>query len=638
MHQLKLTSQMDKKTVLFHSNFCRAFTGFGKNKKNIMRYLYNTGKYNLVELANGLFWDDPQTQSVPWECRGSLPPKAQLDKLTPEEQRAEGYGRTLVDRAVKEFKPDVYIGMEDIWAFDNFHRKPWWDKINTLVWTTLDSLPLLPQAVDFVPKLKNYYVWASFAERAMKDLGYDHVKTLRGSLDTSNFYKLSDEERSKVRRRLGLGDDYIVGFVFRNQLRKSVPNLLEGFKLFKEKIPNAKLLLHTHWSEGWNIPQLIEEKGLNPSDILTTYVCKKCGNYFISAFKGQDQNCPYCKAEKSVHTTNTSNGVTEEQLNEIYNMMDVYCHPFTSGGQEIPIQEAKLTELITLVTNYSCGEDSCSEESGGIPLEWHEYREPGTQFIKASTDSEDIYNKLMMVYEMDKDEIKERGEKSRQWVIDNFSTEVIGKKLEEIIDAMPSISYEFNDDKLKCNPDYAVPRDHISLEDFVKDLYKNILIDKVDENSLGLKHWVSQIKKGMPQEDVVNHFRQLAAKHNQESSLPTLEDLLAEDEVEKRIAVIMPQSECDVFLVNSLMENLKKEYKEHSIYVFTHPQFFDYIEDNPAVFKCLPYSSIVENSLALEGIGDHKGFFEMAFYPHTTTQKNICFTHNGVNKHQFSLL
>ena len=65
--------------------------------------------------------------------------------------------------------------------------------------------------------------------------------------------------------------------------------------------------------------------------------------------------------------------------------MDVYCHPFTSGGQEIPIQEAKLVELITLVTNYSCGEDHCTKESGGLPLDWSEYREPGTQFIKAST-------------------------------------------------------------------------------------------------------------------------------------------------------------------------------------------------------------------------------------------------------------
>ena len=43
-----------KKTVLIHSNFCRAYTGFGKNKKNILRYLYETGKYNIVELANGV--------------------------------------------------------------------------------------------------------------------------------------------------------------------------------------------------------------------------------------------------------------------------------------------------------------------------------------------------------------------------------------------------------------------------------------------------------------------------------------------------------------------------------------------------------------------------------------------------------
>ena len=39
--------------------------------------------------------------------------------------------------------------------------------------------------------------------------------------------------------------------------------------------------------------------------------------------------------------------------------MDVYCHPFTSGGQELPIQEAKAAGLITLVTEYSCGTDSC---------------------------------------------------------------------------------------------------------------------------------------------------------------------------------------------------------------------------------------------------------------------------------------
>ena len=57
-----------------------------------------------------------------------------------------------------------------------------------MIWTTLDSLPILPQAIEYAPKIKNYYVWASFAETAMKEMGYNHVKTLRGSLDTSKFF------------------------------------------------------------------------------------------------------------------------------------------------------------------------------------------------------------------------------------------------------------------------------------------------------------------------------------------------------------------------------------------------------------------------------------------------------------------
>ena len=91
------------------------------------------------------------------------------------------------------------------------------------------------KTIIFRTKIKNYFVWSSFAERAMNEMGYNHVKTLRGSLDTSNFFRFSDKERDNLRKYHGLSDEFIVGFVFRNQLRKSVPNLLDGFKLFKKE-------------------------------------------------------------------------------------------------------------------------------------------------------------------------------------------------------------------------------------------------------------------------------------------------------------------------------------------------------------------------------------------------------------------
>ena len=629
---------MSKKTVLIHSNFARAFTGFGKNKKNIMRYLFDTGKYNLVELANGLHWSDPQTETVPWTCRGSLPPQNELQAMDPDHQRAASYGGKLVDRAIKEFKPDVYIGVEDIWGFGDYHMKPWWDKINTMVWTTLDSLPILPQAVDFAPKIKNYYVWASFAEKAMKELGYDHVKTLRGSLDTSVFSRLDDDKRKNLRASFGLSDEFIIGFVFRNQLRKSVPNLLDGFKIFKETHPNSKLLLHTHWAEGWDIPRLLEEKEIDPSSVLTTYICSNCMTYQVRPFSGQEQDCPYCGSKKTMNTTNTGKGVTDEQLNEIYNLMDVYCHPFTSGGQEIPIQEAKLTELITLVTNYSCGEDSCSPESGGIPLKWSEYREPGTQFIKASTCSQDIATKLRVVYNMKNEDRIAQGEISRQWVIDNFSVEVIGKKLEQIIDEMPPIDYDFDaDNKIDYDASYEPKGNYASQEEFMIDLYQNILKDKVDSNSGGVKHWVKHLKNGTPANDVVRHFQGVAQQQINRTKSVELEDLLDKDDSGKRIAVIIPETETDVLMINSLIKNLKKQYKKHNIYVFTKPEYFCFIDDNPHVHKLMQYNPAIENSFVMEGAGDHEGFFEMAFYPHTTTQKNISFLHNGADKLQFTI-
>ena len=603
-----------------------------------MRYLFDTGKYNLVELANGIHWDAPPINTVPWTCRGSLPLPQELEGLSEEEKRGAGYGNKLVDRAIKEFKPDVYIGIEDIWAFNNFHLKSWWNKINTMVWTTLDSLPILPQAVEYAPKIKNYYVWASFAEKAFKEMGYNHVKTLRGSLDTSNFFRFSDKKRKKLRESHGLSNEYIVGFVFRNQLRKSVPNLLDGFKIFKEKEPKAKLLLHTHWGEGWDIPRLLQEKNIRPHDVLTTYICSKCSAYEVRPFSGHGQHCKRCGSQGTVNTTNTGKGVNEEQLNEVYNLMDVYCHPFTSGGQEIPIQEAKLTELITLVTNYSCGEDTCTEESGGLSLEWSEYREPGTQFIKASTSPQSIADQLTKAWELGEDDKREWGRKAREWTIDNFSVEVIGKQLEEIIDEMPPVDYDYDGGAvIKLDNTYEPKKDYSSRGDFLVDIYKNILKDEVDENSQGFKHWMGQLEAGKQPAEIINHFRQVALEHNQKTNTLDLSEMLGDEDKGKRIAVVIPQSETDVLLINSLLKNLKKQYKKYNLYIFTQPQYFPYIDDNPHIHKLIPYSPSVENSLLMEGVGDHEGLFEIVFYPHTTTQKNMSYIHNALDKHQFSL-
>ena len=614
---------MRKKRVLIHSNFCKMFTGFGKHKKNLLSYLYNTGKYDIIELSNGYTWESEQLKFVPWESYGTLPSDPEIHKeIAIDERRknAAGYGAEMIDHAVKELKPDIYLGIEDVWAFNGFIEREWWNKIHCIVHTTLDSLPILPDAVNAADKIKNYFVWASFAEKAMHKLGHTHVKTVHGTLDASSFYRLLDEDRLKLRNRFKLSDEYIIGFVFRNQLRKSVPNLLDGFKLFQEnnKQSKVKLLLHTSWNEGWDILKLLKEKEIDTKNILTTYVCKNCNAYNVKSFSSHVVNCDFCRTQNSCETTNVKTGVNEQQLNEIYNLMDVYCHPFTSGGQEIPIQEAKLTELITLVTNYSCGEDCSTEASGGFPLEWAEYREPGTQFIKASTLPTSIFSQLQHVYNLPLETKKLLGKSARQFVIDNYSIEVVGKFFENLFDSFPHVDYVFENKKLKCDPFYD-PDINLQDKEWVESLYSNIL---TKQDPAGVVHWMQRLKADLKRSDVLNYFRKVALSENQNSFLDEMLSSLKENKDSKKIAFIQPNGVEEIIIATSLVTSIKKNYPDYDIYFFTRNEYFDLINSHPDVKKVLNYFNKMDDPLFFEGKGANNKYFDIVFAPYLSINNN----------------
>ena len=630
----------DKLKVFFHSDSSFAKTGFGRNARAIINYLHETGKYEIVQYCMGCQENTQQLKKTPWRSIGCLPAdNNELAKIQrdPSYARQAGYGAHFIDKAIKEEKPDVYFGVQDIWGVDYCIEKPWFNKINHAIWTTLDSLPILPNAVEKASKIKNYWIWADFATKALHELGHKHVKTIRGALDTKHFYKVDKDQSKKLRKFHGIDENtFVVGFVFRNQLRKSVPNLLLGFKKFKQKTKNlhsAKLLLHTHFSEGWDIPREAKNAGVSMGDILCTYTCRSCKSYFVSNFKGQDQKCPLCGSEKGLVTANTQDGVTEAQLNEIYNLMDVYVHPFTSGGQEIPIQEAKLCELITLVTNYSCGEDLCVSSSGSMPLKWTEYWEPQTHFIKATTDPDSIASNLSKVYRMPVARKSELGKKSRKFVIDNFSVEVIGGKIEEFLDGCEKTIYDFNDQEEKKDPYVEVPEIQDD-EEWILWLYHNILKMKgLDKDDDGFKYWKQELTNGKSKKDIENYFREVAAKENfKNDKNSAFEESLDKEDKGKRIAFVMPEAIGDLYLCTSLFKSIKDQYPDYNLYVCCKPEFSQVLQGNPYIHKVINYIQEMDDITWLEGKGDHEGYFEIAFMPYVGTQRFLNYMHNGKDK------
>jgi len=635
-----------KKKILVQTDFSLAKTGFGRNARALLKSLYTSDKYEVVHYCCGITNSHPELNKTPWKSIGALPNNQQeLEQINkdPHLARSASYGAYLLDKVIEEEKPDVYIAVQDIWGVDFAIDKYWFNKINSVIWTTLDSLPILESAIKCAPKVKNYWIWSDFATKALHKLGHKHVKTVHGALEDDNFYKLSDFDRAQLRKKYNIEKDaFIVGFVFRNQLRKSVPNLLQGYALWKKNNPNlgkTYLLLHTHWSEGWNIYKLADEIGVDRKEIITTYICKNCGEYEIKTFQGQDIKCQYCNSEKSQVTTNVGIGVTEKQLNEVYNLMDVYCHPFTSGGQEIPIQEAKLTELITLVTNYSCGEEMCEKEAASLPLEWSEYREHGTEFIKASTNPESIANQLNSVFKMSISQRKEMGKKARDWTIKNFSIKNISKIIQDFSDSCEFVDWEKIKSKQSLFKDPYVKLPEIKDDgEWIIYMYNNILkMDQVDAKDDGYKYWMDQLAKGVKREDIEKYFRQVALQENQKSNKGDFEDLLDKDDKGKRLLYVMPESIGDIFMSTALFKNIKNQYPEYNIYVATKSEYFEILEGNPYIHKVIQYYPQMDQILWLEGQGDHNGYFEIAFLPHVGTQRFLDYIHNGKTKIQFNI-
>ena len=312
--------------------------------------------------------------------------------------------------------------------------------------------------------------------------------------------------------------------------------------------------------------------------------------------------------------------------------MDVYCHPFTSGGQEIPIQEAKLVELITLVTSYSCGEDMCVPEAGSLALDWAEYREHGTQFIKASTYPESIAKQLDKVLKMPKEERAKIGKRATEWTIENYSINSTGPFFEEFIDSAPFTEYDFDLKEEDKNPFYEIPATKDDAE-WLINMYHNILLMRdVDGEDDGHKYWMEELRKGAKRRDVENYFRQVAQKENQSKEKVPFEDILGKDDKGKRVLYVMPQSIGDVILSTSLFKSIKEQYPEYNLYIATKPEYQEILEGIPYVYKVINYVPQMDNLLWLEGRGDHEGFFEIAYLPHIGTQRILNYLHNGKDK------
>lgn len=636
---------MSRHRILLQTNPIWIKTGLAENAKTLLKYLHKTSKYDIAHyVTQGTPTNHALLNTTPWPSFGCIPPDQNLINqinADPNLARDASYGSVNIDNVVKDWKPTIWVGSDDIWSFSlaNYADKPWFNRINSVHHITVDSVPVLNQAYEQAKRSKYFLTWAKFAAREMRRAGgttLSHVDSIYGAMDTRAFSPITDAEKSDLRRKFGISDDTVIFlYVSRNQLRKSFPRVLEAYARFRAEHPNVRAALHFHTSfseqtQGWDIVKRAVDYGVRREELLATYVCKTCGAWFVAPYGGEDLNCPACGVEKSLVSANIVNGVPADQMRLIYGLSDACVSAFTSGGQEYHNVQSLLCGRVLGCTNYSCGEDFCLPETRDFvtPWRWHPYDEHGTNFVKAATDVGDIASFMRSFVRQPKRALQAAGEKGRDWATRAFGIETIGAQWERLFDSMPMPDWSSIDitKPARKNDTFVSPEIGDNTE-WVKTLYKEILLMEVGAQDEGLKHWQEKLQAGLPRQQIYDYFISVARQENQKNghgSASTVDFAsLLDNTSHKRALFLIKESVGDCLMCTQLFESFHEEYPNHDLYVMTSPQYVALFNGNPNVYKVLPYIPQAESELAMTGAGQEKGWFDVYLHPGILTQRQL---------------
>lgn len=631
-----------KKKILFLTDPTFLKTGLSRNITALLKYLWATNKYELVHVCCGTIANAPELQIPPWECYGVLPNnQQQLNELQKDgtRMRLASYGLAAIDDIIKEEKPDIFVGSNDSWSFHQLPEREWFQKINSILHVTLDSLPIKIDQQNQAAACKNYFTWTSFAEKELKRIDakkFGHVKTLHGTLNSEVFKPTSLEQKRALKKQFGISEDtMIVTMVSRNQLRKLFFSLIEGLVKFKKWHPGKKVkLLFNTTNEQWQFGEIIYhlqykegyEGILKPDDVLFGYFCKNCKQIDIKPLIGNDLDCRMCGAQKSQIIPSINMCADEDELvKKIYGISDCMCHCHTSGGLEWSCVEGMLCGLPLATIPYSCGTEF-TENNFVYSIDYTKTREVESGFWKAVPDDSSVakyYNKMFEYGPIKRMEI---GMKSREWAVKEFDVKNIGPEWEDVFDKLPLIDYSaisFN--YKKKLESYELKNDISDDKEWVRDLYKNVLLIDVNDSDKGLQDWCNGLKQGQKRQDILNFFLNVAKQDNQKNKQVDFGEIL-EGKKEDRVLLVQPETMGDELLITSLLKDYETQYPDKIRYLACKPQFAAVFLGIPDL-KVINWEPWMDNSLHMEA-----NYFQVVLQAHPFTQRFINYLHNDSSK------
>lgn len=308
--------------IIWHSNWVRAPTGYGKQTRHVTSRLVHAGHEVFVSANYGIHGRPLEVDDIV-HLPGILGGRGSLD--------------SALCMHVRELKPHMVITLQDVWPLpENFDAHIRDAGSKWIPWVPLDSHPCPGKVQARLRPAHRVVAMSAFGQRTLEEAGIDSTFIPHG-VETNVFRPAGKRE---ARASVGLPQDpFIVVMVQANSSnpsRKCFQQQFDGFAQFHHKYPDSVLYLHT-WEGteygGVDLVALSEAMGIRDA-----IIC-------------QDQYQAFM-------------GIPDEMMAKIFQSADVTLNATGGEGFGVPIIESLACGVPVIVTDWTAMTELCPHEVG----------------------------------------------------------------------------------------------------------------------------------------------------------------------------------------------------------------------------------------------------------------------------------
>lgn len=461
-------------------------SGYGVYGKEILSRLHNSGKYEVAELGCYATESDNRIHNIPWKFYPNAVNSDDPNIGKYKENGVNQFGAWRFNRCILDFKPHIVFDVRDYWMSAYQEHSPYRRFFNWVIMPTVDSAP---QKLEWYYTFKNADIVVPYTEWARSTLqagGNGQInlfnKSANAGINPEEFFPIADKVSHKKKY---FGENVnIIGSVMRNQKRKLIPDLMHVFRKYLDTLKGTDqydktfLYLHTSYPEenGWNIPELLLEHGICDKTYFS-YKCRLCNKFFPAKFSGPLSQCKHCGNHNAAVFCSVANGVDTHDLNEIYNLFDIYIQYAICEGFGMPQVEAAACGLPVASVDYSAMTEIVESVNGiKIPVK-RLFRELETGADRSYPDNDFTIKMLIDFFGSNKHLDKEYQNSIRTKCITKYSWDNVYKVWEECFDSIDinnKIPWDTKTVFSTNHGDSTVPP-NLNPKDFVNYICNNII-------------------------------------------------------------------------------------------------------------------------------------------------------------------